>query len=439
MSARSAAARPFLRAAIVAVGSELLTPARVDTNSLLITRRLNELGIDVRGKCVAGDDRDDIAIAFRRALDRVDLVVMTGGLGPTDDDLTREAVAEALGLPLEEDPALVEAIERRFRARGLRMPDANRRQAMVPRGARVLENPHGTAPGLWLEVEGRGVALLPGPPRELEPMLEALARGPIGARAPGRPVIRRVLRIAGRTESHVEEAVQPVYSRWKTQAVPIETTILAAPGTIELHLSARAAVDTAGPALDAAAREIEAVLGPDLYSTDGRQMEEVVGDLLRGRRLTLAIGESCTGGLVASRVTDVPGSSGYFQLGVVCYSNRAKVDLLGVEPALLETHGAVSEPVALAMAQGARQRGRADLGVAVTGIAGPGGGTAAKPVGTVAIAVAGPGDATSVRTYRFPGGRQQVKVQASQAAFDLVRRALVERREDGAPAPPTAG
>ncbi|HXH06649.1 MAG TPA: competence/damage-inducible protein A [Vicinamibacterales bacterium] len=414
------------RAAIVAVGSELLTPWRLDTNSLYVTARLDELGIALVWKMVVGDDRRAVAEALEVSLDRAPLVVTIGGLGPTDDDLTREAVADVLRLPLVEDACVLEAIRRRFEMRGVRMPDVNRRQALVPRGAVVLPNAHGTAPGLWIPREGGGVLLLPGPPAELQPMLDEWCREHGDRHAGPLRAVRRVLRITGRTESQVEEATQPIYAGWRDRTPPIETTILASPGQIELHLTARGvAEEEARRALDEAARALARVLGDDLFSDDGRALEEVVGGLLRERRLTIAVVESCTGGLLLSRLTDVPGSSDYVQAGLVCYSNAAKTALAGVPEDLIRAHGAVSEAVALAMAEGARARGPADVGVGVTGIAGPGGGTPGKPVGTVAIAVVGPRGGVRRQTYRFAGGRAQVKLQATQAALDQVRRLLL--------------
>ncbi len=414
------------RAEIIAVGSELLTPSRLDTNSLAVTERLNEIGIDVRVKAVVGDDREDLAALLRQALARADLVVLTGGLGPTDDDLTREVVADVLGLPLEEHADILDRIQRRFESRGLRMPEINRRQAMVPRGATPLDNPNGTAPGLWIAAEGKRLLLLPGPPREMRPLLERVVRDELARESGARALFRRVLKVAGRTESHVEEIAQPVYSRWRARTPPIVTTILAAPGQIELHLTTEARdTEHARAVLDAAARELEAVLGRDLYSSDGRSLEQVVGDMLRARRLRIAVAESCTGGLVASRLTDVAGSSDYVEAGVVAYSNRVKVEVLGVPEPLIAEHGAVSEPVALAMAEGMRARTHVDVAVAVTGIAGPGGGSEQKPVGTVALAVVGPGGGSRARIVRFPGDRAQVKFQASQAALDMLRRRLL--------------
>ena len=416
-----------LRAEILAIGSELLTPFRTDSNSLFITARLNDLGISVVGKAVVGDRRDDLARALRLSLERADLVVLTGGLGPTDDDVTREAVAEALGLPLDEDPAIIERLRARFAARGLEMPEINRRQAQVLRGAAVLPNPNGTAPGQWVEHEGRVIVLLPGPPREMRPMLETVVAERLEPVAAGARIYRRVVKIAGRTESHVEQIAQPVYAAWQQWTPPVATSILASPGQIELHLSVRAETQQQGEgALERAVHDVLAVLGSDVYSTDGRALEQVVGDLLRGCGWRVATAESCTGGLVCSRLTDVPGSSDYVDRGFVCYSNQAKTEWLGVAEEMIREHGAVSEPVGVAMAAGARQRAGVDLGVGITGVAGPGGGSAEKPVGTVVVAVAWEGGHT-VERFRFPGGREQVKFQASQAALTMMRRVLEGR------------
>ena len=313
------------RAAIIAVGSELLTPTRVDTNSLFITEQLNLLGIEVAFKSIVGDDRGELEHAVRSAIARVDLLVCCGGLGPTDDDLTRPVVADVLRRPLVEDEAISARIRARFQGRGLEMPEINRRQAMVPVGARVLENANGTAPGLWIEDGERVVLLLPGPPRELKPMMTAVADGPLRQRAAGQPLVRRVIKITGRSESHTEEAVQPLYAEWARAAIPISVTILASLGQIELHLSACCASRAdAEAALDEAVERVKAVMGMHVYSTDGRALEEVLGAMLAERALTIGVAESCTGGLIMSRLTDVPGSSRYVERGVVAYSNSVE-------------------------------------------------------------------------------------------------------------------
>lgn len=412
-------------AAIIAVGSELLTPQRIDTNSLFVTQVLNELGIAVAIKAVAGDKHAELTSLLAHALAHHRVVILTGGLGPTDDDITRDVVAAHLGLPMREDAAIIEALEARFAARGWTMPLVNRRQALVPRGAAVLANPHGSAPGLWLEHNGAVIALLPGPPREMRPMMDGEVRARLIPMAGRVRLYRRLIRVSGKGESAVEEIVQPVYATWRTQPQPIETTILAGLGQVELHLLTQSADSgLAEGALDAAVIQIRAALGADVVSTDGCELEQVVGVLLRDRGWCIALGESCTGGLVTSRLTDIAGSSDYLERSVVAYSNRAKIELLGVDPALIEAHGAVSEAVASAMACGIRDRAGVDVGLGITGIAGPGGGSDQKPVGTVCIAVAGRD--VRVRTLRFPGGREMVKALAANTAIDMLRRYLLD-------------
>jgi len=413
-----------MHACIIAVGSEMLTPFRVDTNSLFLTEHLNAIGIDVRMKVVVGDDVTELTWLLRGALEWADVIVLTGGLGPTEDDVTRDAVARVLNVSMSENEAVVSRIRERFAKRGITMPEINRRQGMVPDGATLLENPNGTAPGLWLEHGRTAIVLLPGPPREMKPMFESVIRDRLAARAGGRGLFRRVIKITGRTESDVDATVQPIYGRWQSQDVPISTTILAVLGQIELHLTAsardRASADRA---LDAAVAELQTALGEAIYSVNGLGLEAVVGELLRERKLTIATAESCSGGLLSSRLTDIPGSSAYMQQGVVCYTNESKTQWLGVPATLIEEHGAVSEPVAKAMAAGIRAKTSAQVGVGITGIAGPGGGTPEKPVGTVAIAVSAL-DEERVRTFQFFGGRDLVKFQSSQAALNMLRLML---------------
>ena len=422
---------PLSTAEIIAVGSELLTPFRSDTNSLFLTARLNELGIEVRRKSIVGDDPADLGSAVTGALARVDLLVICGGLGPTDDDLTRETVAGVLGMTLREDPSICERLITRFASFGWAMPENNRRQALIPEGAVVLDNPRGTAPGLWLERGPQVVILLPGPPRELEPMFATVARDLVALRAVPERLYRRVLRVAGRGESHVEELAQPVYCRWRAGVPPVLTTVLALPGLVELHLSTRATSEAAATAtLDGATGELAAVLGEHLFSTDGRSLPEVVGHLLEQQGLRVAVGESCTGGILTAYLVDVPGSSNYVEIGMVAYSNEIKRVGLGVDPALLETNGAVSEDVALAMAEGARRFGVTPIGLGVTGVAGPGGGSDDKPVGTVCLAVAGPDDERITRTVLFPGDRAMIRQLSAVTALDMLRRVLLRRTRD---------
>jgi len=414
-----------MKACILAVGSEMLTPSKTDTNSLSITERLNQFGYDVRLKAIVGDDIDELAGILRLALTWADLVMITGGLGPTEDDVTRDAVARVLEVPLDVDEQIVDRLRERFAKRGLKMTDNNRRQAMVPRGATVLENPHGSAPGLLMKHGRTDIVLLPGPPREMSPMLDAFIREHIAPVAGARVLYRRVLKITGRPESEVDSVAFPVYESWMKQATPIATTILASLGQIELHLtaSARTAAD-AHDALDAAVAQLHEALGPSVYSVDGRSLEQVVGELLHARGMTIAVAESCSGGLLASRLTDVPGSSRYFDRGVICYSNEAKTELVGVPESMLSEHGAVSEPVARAMAEGIAARAGTTVGVGITGIAGPGGGTPEKPVGTVFVAVSVNGDVKS-RGLKLFGGRDMIKFQSAQAAMNLLRLALL--------------
>ncbi len=414
---------------IIAVGSELLTPFRVDTNSLLITDRLNAIGLNICQKSVVGDDVAALTRVLSQALERADLVVCTGGLGPTADDVTRDAVSRALDLPLDLDEGILAAIEARFARRGMVMPAINRRQAMVPRGAVVLENVNGTAPGLWLDatspLHGR-LALLPGPPREMTPMLEALVRERLAPLAGGAGLSRRVLNITGRPESDDDPVAAPIYGPWRQQAVPIETTILAVFGQVEVHLTATASSRSeADEALDRAVEALVGGLGPSVFSVDGRQLEAVVGDLLRAAGATISAAESCTGGLLMSRLTDVPGSADYVASGVVCYSNRSKTEWLGVDADLIVEHGAVSEPVARAMAEGVRRQTGSTIGVGVTGIAGPAGGTPDKPVGTVCLAVL-VDEVARVRTVHLIGSREQIKYQSTQAALNLLRLMLLK-------------
>ena len=413
-----------MRACIIAVGSEMLTPFRADTNSLVVTQRLNSIGFDVRFKAIVGDDVDELADVLKGALAWANLVVMTGGLGPTQDDITRDAVARVLQLPLDVNETVIDRIRERFTRRGLTMPEINRRQAMVPRGAALVNNPNGTAPGLWLEHGSTSIVLLPGPPREMTPMLDTVIRDRLAPKAGAAGIFRRVVKITGRTESDVDAQVQPIYGQWLAQTVPISTTILAVAGQIELHLTARAGSRAEADAvLASAVLQIEGALGDAVYSVDGRTLEAIVGELLRAHQLTIAVAESCTGGLLASRLTDVPGSSDYVDRGAVCYSDRSKIEWLGVPEALIARHGAVSEPVARAMAEGVRSRAETKVGVGITGIAGPGGGTPQKPIGTVAIAVL-VGDTDRVRTFQFVGGRELVKFQATQGALNMLRLML---------------
>lgn len=415
---------PGATARIVAIGSELLTLGRADTNSPYIAAQLHDIGLAVTATSVVGDEVAALADVLRHAVSRADLVVCTGGLGPTADDRTRDVAAEVLGLPLDEDAAIVAAIRARFDRRGLAMPEINRRQAQVLRGATVLANVKGTAPGQWVPSASGALLLLPGPPREMYPMLAHALDTHVVPRWGGARARRRTIVIAGRSESWVDEQVAPIYEPWADTAPAIATTILASLGTIELHLSARGADATAiDRRLDAALDALTARLGADVVSRDGASLEQVVGRSLVARGWRVAVAESCTGGQVTTRLTDVPGSSAYVDRAVVAYSNEAKTQALGVPAALIAEHGAVSDAVAAAMAVGVRERSGVEIGAAVTGVAGPDGGTEAKPVGLVWFAVSGP-FGTVTRRALFPGDRTAVRTFASTMALDVLRRYL---------------
>jgi len=406
-----------MKAEIIAVGSELLTPDRLDTNSLFLTEELNSIGIEVVRKTVVGDNRELLAEAFRDALDRVPLIIASGGLGPTEDDLTRETVAELLGRKLQRNDEILRHIEGRFRSLGREMPAVNVRQAMVPEGAEILENKRGTAPGLWLEDAGRVIALLPGPPRELKPLFHEQVLPRLERRASGVRLHHREIRVTGLGESHVEQRILPIYKRYPE----VNTTILAALGETQIHL--RLWTEDAPHAkktLDEIVQSFEIALTDRIFSEDGRSLEEVVADELTMNNATIAAAESCTGGLLAQRLTSIAGSSSYFLGGVVCYSNELKTAWADVPAEMILAKGAVSPEVAVALAEGIRRRVGSTFGVGITGVAGPGGGSEEKPVGTVHVAVSYPGGVKE-RGIRVPGDREAIRWQASQAALDMVR------------------
>jgi nicotinamide-nucleotide amidase len=406
-----------MKAEIIAVGSEMLTPDRVDTNSLFLTEELNRLGIEVVRKTIVGDDRQFLTDAFRGALERVELVIASGGLGPTEDDLTRETVAELLGRKLRREDEIVHAIEARFRSFKREMPAVNVRQAMVPEGAEALDNPRGTAPGLWIEDRGRMIALLPGPPRELKPMFLEKIVPKLQRRVSGMRMFHRELRVAGMGESHVEQRIAPIYKRFPE----VHTTVLAAPGEIQIHL--RMWTEDASQAektINEITEGIQLALGERIFTTEGQPLEEVVAQLLILNHATIAAAESCTGGLLAQRLTTVAGSSSYFLGGVVCYSNELKSAWADVPAETIQAKGAVSAEVAIALAEGIRRRVGSMLGLGITGIAGPGGGSEEKPVGTVHIALASAAGVKELGRI-YPGDREAIRWQASQMALDMVR------------------
>jgi nicotinamide-nucleotide amidase len=410
-----------VKASILAIGSELLTLQRADTNALFLTRKLLEVGVPVVLRLTVADDLALLTSAFRLALLRSDLVIATGGLGPTEDDLTREAAAAALERGLSRDAGYLESLKARFARYGRAMAPVNEKQADLIDGATLILNPRGTAPAQSVAAQGKLLVLLPGPPIEMEPLFLAEILPVVRERAAGAVLKTRVLRIASMGESEVEQLAAPIY---RTFTNP-RTTILSAPGQVELHLVAEARSDALAEALiESLASPLREKLVGRIYSEDGRDLAQVVAALLRERGLTIAVAESCTGGLLAARLTEVPGSSVYFERALVTYSNEAKVELLGVSADLIARKGAVDEEVASAMADGARRSARTSIGVGITGVAGPDGGTPEKPAGLVYVAVAGAAG-ERVRRAHFPGERGRVRYQATQAALEMIRRGLL--------------
>lgn len=412
-------------AEIVAVGSEMLTPFRQDTNSLYLTGQLNELGVNVAFKTIVGDNLLHLTSVARTAIARSDLVIFMGGLGPTEDDLTRESVAEALGVELRRNHDMVAAMYKRFAERRISMPENNARQADIICGAEVIPNSRGTAPGQWLQRTENGraqmILLLPGPPHELQRMWERDVMPRLRDAVPPAAIATRILKTAMLAESAADARTAPIYKKYPN----IETTVLAGQGQVEFHLKATAATrDEAEMAVARLAGELEDELGDSVFSTSGESLEEIVGLFLQMRDKRLAVAESCTGGMVAERLTSVAGSSRYFLGGAVVYSNDLKTLFADVPPLMIEAHGAVSKEVALALAENIREICNADIGLGITGIAGPGGGTEDKPVGLVYIAVSD-GQKQEVVERRFPGDRERIRRWASQQGLDLVRRIMM--------------
>ncbi|HZT00533.1 MAG TPA: competence/damage-inducible protein A [Terriglobales bacterium] len=414
-----------MNAEIIAIGSELLTPFRQDTNSLYLTEKLNQLGVEIVIKTIVGDSRPRLVSVAQHALFRSDIVIFMGGLGPTEDDLTREAVAEALGLELHRDEEILEKLKQRFAARGYKMTPNNFQQADVIAGAVVLPNPNGTAPGQWItgKYEGRDrlIILLPGPPFELRAMFDEQCFERLRAKLPPAYIATRVLKVAMLGESLVDSRVAPIYKRY----TDVQTTILAGAGDIQFNLFTRAdSMEAAQQRVDDLAGEIEDELGDALYASKGESLEQIVGYYLQMRNSTLAVAESCTGGLLADRITSTSGSSRYFLGGAIVYSNELKTAFADVPKTLLAKHGAVSREVAVAMAEGIRKRCKATFGIGITGVAGPSGGSEQKPVGLVYHALASERE-TQVEERNFPGDRKRVRWFASQMALDMVRRKLM--------------
>jgi nicotinamide-nucleotide amidase len=404
-------------AEIIAIGSELLTPQKVDTNSLYLTDQLNALGVEVVRKTIVGDERARLTDTILAAVARSQVIVLTGGLGPTEDDLTRDAVAAALGRSMNFHQEISDQIEERLRRYGRKMAEINRRQAYIIEGAEMLPNDRGTAPGQWIAHNGVMLMLLPGPPNELKAMFEKQCLPRLENVLPPQVIRTRFFRTVGMTESELDQMISPVYTRYANLA----TTILAVSGEIHIHLRARcASANEAESVLQKACDEIEPLLGDRIYSRNGDSLEQVVGDLLRARHASLSVAESVTGGLLGGRITSVPSSSDYFRGGFVVYSNEMKTKLLGVPAEMLAEHTAVSEPVAKAMAEGAKARTSSDYAVSMTGYAGPDG----EKVGLVFIGLATPAE-TEVRRIMFPADRERVRAFSTNTALDFLRRKLL--------------
>jgi len=409
-------------AEIIAVGSEMLTSQRIDTNSLYIADQLNALGVEVRRKLIVGDDRPLLTDAIRSALEHAGLVILTGGLGPTEDDVTRQAVADALDRKLIFSQEICDGIEERFRRRQRKMAEINKRQAYVVEGAEVLPNPNGTAPAQWIEHQGRVVIMLPGPPGELKPLFAKECVPRLMKLLPAQVIRARFYRITGLTESDLDALIAPVYTKYTNPS----TTILASPGDIQIHLRARCgSAEDAERLLAEVGGPIEELLGRHLFSLNGDPLEAIVGTLLRERGATLSVAESCTGGMVGERITAIAGSSDYFVGGFVTYTDRLKIDLLGVDSELIAQHSAVSKEVARAMAEGARNRTGSTFAISITGEAGPESSTGA-PVGTIFVGFAGPDGSPEALRFAMPGDRPRIRGFATQAALDLLRRRLLK-------------
>ncbi|MDQ4122331.1 MAG: competence/damage-inducible protein A [Acidobacteriota bacterium] len=414
----------MLSAEIIAVGSELLTPERSDTNSLWLTEKLNEIGIQVCLKTVVGDDAERLEEAIKDAFRRSSVVVTTGGLGPTEDDITRAVAAKAVGRELIFQQEILDEISRKFERWGRKMPETNRRQAFVIEGAEVLPNPNGSAPGMLFAENDKFLVVLPGPPREMQPMFEIGALPRLKEKAGSNVVRRRVLRVVGMGESALDEQIAPIYKEYENP----QTSILFNKTEIEIHLTAQAdSIAEAARLLDELADKICEKLGVAVFARNGELMEEVVASLLKEQKKTVATAESCTGGLIAQRLTELAGSSEYFMEGFVTYSNEAKMHSINVPKEMVDQYGAVSSQVAEAMAIGARERAKTDFAISVTGVAGPGGGSEQKPVGLVYFGIA---DENGVehRKFIFPGDRFLIRWRSSQASLDLLRRKLLQNK-----------
>jgi nicotinamide-nucleotide amidase len=413
----------MLTAEIIAVGSELLTPERTDTNSLWLTEKLMDIGVEVKLKTIVGDDEARLEETIRDALKRSDIVITTGGLGPTEDDVTRNVSARAAGRDVVYHDEIEAHLRERFRQWGREMPEINKRQAFVIEGAEILPNPNGSAVGMMLNDNGKFLVVLPGPPREMQPMFENHVLDCLRSVSGDVSVVRRVLRVSGYGESALDELISPIYKAYGS----VQTSILFNRSEVEVHLSAASSnAAESSKMIDEIVDKIADVLGSALFAKNGETMEEVVGKLLQDRKQTLSVAESCTGGLIGMRLTDIAGSSSYFMEGVITYSNDAKMRTLGVSEETLAQFGAVSSQTAEAMAEGMRRRAGTDYAISVTGIAGPDGGSEEKPVGTVYIGYADE-KRTKFLHMQLPGDRYLIRWRSSQAALDYLRRQILKK------------
>lgn len=410
-----------MKAEIIAIGSELLTPDNIDTNSLYLTQRLNEIGCPVHLKTIVGDEINDIVAILHTALQRSDLIILSGGLGPTEDDRTRAATAAVLQRPVAIDEGILEILKQRFTSRGFRMNKINEKQAEVILGAEILDNPFGTAPGMWIEEKNRYLVLLPGPPRELQSIFESKVLPKIRNLSGGARLSCKSFHITGITESELDARIAPIYTAYPH----VHTTVLAGTRHIAVRLYRWIDPQKNATDLDELAGKIEAEVGDAIFSTTGESMEEVIGKQLRASRQTLAVAESCTSGMLGMHITRVPGSSEYFRGGALCYSNEAKIELCGVPADLLQKHGAVSSEVAEALAQGVRHALRSSIGLSITGIAGPGGGSEEKPVGLVYIGLSD-GKRVESRHRIMPGDRESIRERSTYLALSWLRRFLMK-------------
>lgn len=410
-------------AEIIAIGSELLGAEKLDTNSLFLTAKLNDLGVEVAQKCVIGDSRERLTNEIKAGLLRSKLIILTGGLGPTEDDVTRDATAAALGRELIFSQEICDWLEQRFKRFNRKMAEINKRQAYVIDGAEVLPNDRGTAPGQWIQTaanDGPVVLLLPGPPHEMKAMWTAQVQSRLEAMLPKQVIRTLFFRVAGMGESDLDALISPVYKKYEN---PV-TTILAGAGDIQVHLRARCdTVEEADALLKEVGPPIEALLGDRIYSRDGATLEEVTGRALKDNHATVAVAESATAGMYAARITSVSGCSSYFKGGFLTYSDEMKTALLGVPAELIAEHTAVSEAVAKAMAENARDRAGATYGVSITGEAGPESATG-QPVGMFFVAVADK-NGSDARHFQFPGDRTRLRQFATQWALELLRRKVL--------------